>query len=89
MIILIFWYSIGLIGALLSRAAFRSGSRANDFKLHPVTVKTVVFIMLWAVAGPVAVLGAATWWVCAFLEWHPIWTWKWVQPVKRVLNREL
>lgn len=79
------WYFIGIIGAVLSRAAFSFGIGRTP----PFIMKTIVVGAFFAFLGPVALAASVLWWVCAIFERSPVWEWKWVQPLRRAMNREL
>lgn len=85
----IIWYALGILGASLARGAFASGDRAHGREPDPITVGTLVVGSLFSLSGPVAIVSAIVWWVCAFFEHRPADRWKWMQPVRRVLNYKI
>lgn len=83
------WYGVGIVASILARGAIRSGFQANGYKLDPFMVKALLLCAAFSLLGPLALCWAVLWWVCAGFEHYPIWTWKMMQPVKRILNRKI
>src|SRR5262245_31206394 len=70
-------YGVGMIGAILSREAFRCGSKAYNYSFKPLAIQHILVMAIFAILGPITWIAAAVWWVCAFVEHYPLWNWRW------------